>query len=64
MKVKVAQSCPTLCDPMDYTVYEILQAKILKWVAIPFSTSEFEDLKTRMAKDRRSMASSRNQVKG
>ena len=27
-------------------------------------TSEFEDLKTRMAKDRRSMASSRNQVKG
>ena len=23
-KVKVAQSCPTLCDPMDYTVHEIL----------------------------------------
>ena len=24
MKVKVAQSCPTLCDPMDYTVHGIL----------------------------------------
>ena len=23
-KVKVAQSCPTLCDPMDYTVHGIL----------------------------------------
>ena len=37
MKVKVAQSCPTLCDPMDYRVHGILQARILKWVAIPFS---------------------------
>ena len=27
----------TLCDPMDYTVYGILQARILEWVAIPFS---------------------------
>jgi len=36
-KVKVAQSCPTLCDPMDYTVHEILQARILEWVAMPFS---------------------------
>ena len=26
-----------LCDPMDYTVHGILQARILKWVAIPFS---------------------------
>ena len=34
---KVAQSCPTLCNPMDYTVHGILQAKILKWVAFPFS---------------------------
>ena len=32
-KVKVAQSCPTLCDPMDYTVHGILQARILEWVA-------------------------------
>ena len=37
MKVKVAQSCPTLCDPMDYTVPEILRARILEWVAFPFS---------------------------
>ena len=35
--VKVAQSCLTLCDPMDYTVYGILQARILGWIAIPFS---------------------------
>ena len=37
MKVKVTQSCPTLCDPMDYTVHGILQARILEWVAFPFS---------------------------
>ena len=35
--VKVTQSCPTLCEPMDYTVHGILQARILEWVAIPFS---------------------------
>ena len=35
-KVKVAQSCPTL-SPMDYTVHGILQARILEWVAVPFS---------------------------
>ena len=34
--VTVAQSCPTLCDPMDYTVHGILQARILEWVAFPF----------------------------
>ena len=32
VKVKVAQSYPTLCDPMDYTVHGILQARILEWV--------------------------------
>ena len=37
MKVKVTQLCPTLCDPMDYTVHGILQARILEWVAFPFS---------------------------
>ena len=37
VKVKVAQSYPTLCDPMDYTVHGILQARILEWVAFPFS---------------------------
>ena len=36
-KVKVAQSCPTLCDPMDYTVPGILQATILERAAFPFS---------------------------
>ena len=35
-EVKVAQLCPTLCDPMDYTVHGILQARILEWVAVPF----------------------------
>ena len=37
VKVKAAQSCPTHCDPMDYTVHGILQARILEWVAAPFS---------------------------
>ena len=43
-KVLVTQSCPTHCDPVDYTyspsgssVHEILQARILEWVAILFS---------------------------
>ena len=36
-EVKVAQSCPTLCDPMNYTLYGTLQARILEWVALPFS---------------------------
>ena len=38
VKVKVTQSCLTLCDPMDYTVHGILQARILNWVAYPFSS--------------------------
>ena len=42
MKVKVAQSCPILCDSMDYSlpvssVHGSLQARTLEWVAIPFS---------------------------
>ena len=38
-KVKVSQSCPTLCNPTDYTytVHGIFQARILEWVAFPFS---------------------------
>ena len=35
-KVKVAQLCLTLCDPMDYTVHGAFQARML-WVAFPFS---------------------------
>ena len=39
---KSLQSCPILCDPMDYSppgysVHEILQARILEWVAMPSS---------------------------
>ena len=42
MKVLVTQSCLTFCDPMDCiasgsSVLGILQARILEWVAIPFS---------------------------
>ena len=37
MKVKVAQSCLTLCDPMDATAHGILQARILEWVAFLFA---------------------------
>ena len=37
VKVKVTRSCPTPCNPMDYRVHEILQARILEWVAFPFS---------------------------
>ena len=36
-EVKVRQSCPTLGDCMGYTVHGILQARILEWVAFPFS---------------------------
>ena len=36
-KVKVAQSCLTLCNPRDYTVHGILQARILEELAFPFS---------------------------
>ena len=37
-----AQSCPTLCDPMDYSlthssIHGIFQARVLEWVAISFS---------------------------
>ena len=43
----VAQSCPTLCNPMDCTlpgssVHGILQARILEWVAIFFSKESSE----------------------
>ena len=42
----ISQSCPTLCDPMDCSlpgssVHGILQARILEWVAIPFSRDSF-----------------------
>ena len=39
---EVAQSCPTLCDPMDYSlpgfsIHRIFQARVLEWVAIYFT---------------------------
>ena len=42
MRAKSLQSCPTLCNPMDYSppgssVHGIFQARILEWVAMPFS---------------------------
>ena len=37
MKALVAQLCPTLCDLPGSFVHGILQARILEWVAIPFS---------------------------
>ena len=47
--VLVAQSCPTLCDPMDCSapgssVHGILQARILEWVAMPSSMRNLSSL--------------------
>ena len=44
---KSLQSCLTLCDPMDYSlpvssIHGILQARILKWVAMPSSWGSFQ----------------------
>ena len=53
MKVKseseVIQSCPTLTDPMDYSlpgspVHGILQVRVLEWVAIAFSQIKLDSL--------------------
>ena len=50
-KVKSASvscsSCPALCDPMDHSppdssVHGILQARILKWIAVPFSRGSYQ----------------------
>ena len=35
--ILVLQLCPTLCSSINYTVHEILQGRILEWVAFPFS---------------------------
>ena len=35
VKVEVPQLCPILCDPMDYIVHGILQARILEWWLFP-----------------------------
>ena len=41
---KSLQLCPTLCDPIDYSlpgssIHGIFQARVLEWVAIPFSAN-------------------------
>ena len=40
-EVKVAWSCPTLCNPIDYTIHGIRQARTLEWVAFPFSRASY-----------------------
>ena len=56
MKVKseseVAQSCPTLSDPMDCSlpgssIHGIFQARVLEWGAIAFSDDKLSVLKSR-----------------
>ena len=42
LDMKVAQLHPTLCDPMDCIVHGILQARILEWVAFPFSRGSYQ----------------------
>ena len=47
-KVLVAQLCPTLCDPMDYSppgssVHGILQARILEWVVYSLTLEDLSD---------------------
>ena len=46
VEVLVTQSCPILCDPIDYSlpgssVHGIIQERILEWVAMPFSRGSF-----------------------
>ena len=57
MKVKseneVAQSCPTLSDPMDCSlpgssIHGIFQARVLEWGAIAFSGREWGNLKDQL----------------
>ena len=45
---EVTQSCPTFCDPMDYSlpgfsIHGILQARVLEWGAIAFSETSPRD---------------------
>ena len=59
MKVKseneVAQSCPTLSDPMDRSlqgssIHGIFQARVLEWGAIAFSIVDHRINKLKLAK--------------
>ena len=51
-----AQSCPTLCDPMDCSppgssVHGVLQATILEWVAMPFSKGSSQPRDQTLSRD-------------
>ena len=55
---EVAQSCPTLCDPMDCSlpgssVHRIFQARVLEWVAISFSRGSSQPRDRTHTADRR-----------
>ena len=45
-EVKVTQLCPTLWNTKDHTVHGIFQARILEWVAFPFSRASSQELNT------------------
>ena len=47
MCVYMCQLCPTLCNPICYTVHGILQARILEWVAFPYSRGFSQHIKPR-----------------
>ena len=47
MGAKLLQSGPTLCDPMECSlpvssVHGVFQARILEWVALPYSRGSFQ----------------------
>ena len=55
--IEVAQLCPTLCDPVDYSppgssIHGIFQASILEWVAISFSRRSSQPRDSDAGKDR------------
>ena len=51
VKVKVAQSCLTLCNIVEYTVHGNLQARILERVAFPFSKGSSQPMSPALQAD-------------
>ena len=41
LSLSICSVMSEFCDPMDYTVHGILQARVLEWVAFPFSRGSF-----------------------
>ena len=41
-KIFILNECSTHCNPVDYTVHGILQARKLEWVTFPFSRESFQ----------------------